>query len=131
MSEPLRHRLRDNSVVKGTAAGAGKGTFSDSETLHKVTCPANKRLLIHPGCVNRDVNTTLVIGIYNSDDELIGWYQSLGAASGITQFPYNSTSGPIAPPPFPLKNGDYISFTFGANMNALASIGFQIEEYDL
>lgn len=117
-------KIVPNYVVKGTAAGAGKGNFSTAETEHRITVPTGKKWLLWDVTVYRDVNATLVVYINNSSDETIIYLGASGAGTGFTSLRQ------VAYPSFPtiMKAGDYVRVVFGANQAAIASIAAVVTE---
>ena len=124
--------LKDNYVVKGTAAGAGKGNFSESEQQHKITVPAGKRWLLWGGHVKRDANATMGIQINNSSDQMIHYLHYRAAAAETVGYGggFHGTANAQGTIPVPMKAGDYLQFDFGANQAATASISAIVTEVD-
>jgi len=126
-------KLLDKIVVKGTAAGGGKGNFSEDETEHRITVPAGKRWLLFSAFALIDANATLSVKVYNSSDQCIATIGASGATTGMLSFPDAGADGELRSGvyPLPLKAGDYIATVFGANQAATAYVGAVILEIDV
>jgi hypothetical protein len=78
------------------------------------TVPAGHRWLVYGGRAERDVNCTLDIEFYNSDDKLI--YAFAQITSGGTTISwgvvYTATTHKLSEP-VPLDAADYVKYTWG------------------
>lgn len=116
----------DAKVTKGTAAGAGKGNFSESETEHRITVPDGLRWMLFYAGGKPDVNATLVIELFDDDDDIRGVLLISTAGVTLKTGPETAASAatedflPVNSFPLPLPGNWYLKFTFGANQGATA-----------
>lgn len=115
--------VHDEYALKATAAGAGKGGFSENEQEHKMTVPTGKMWLLLYGSVLIDVNAAINCKIMRSDDLDIALVLTEGASTGMKYFPEIPAAAAIPRPyAFILKAGDYLHFDYGANQDATAFV---------
>lgn len=115
----------DNYVIGGAS-------FSDSQQLHKVTCPANKRWFVLGGQTYRDVAATLKVTIKDSSNQELIQFAEDGAGAIEYTWP-NSEVVPAAQPStglikWVMDAGDYVEFAFDVNQTAAARLSCVVLE---
>jgi hypothetical protein len=115
--------IDDNYVLGGA-------NFSNSTTDHRITVPKDERWIPNICTVNRDVESTLFVKIYNKDDINIGMYGYDVAATGQIFLPEIVAQGSCNignnNDKLIMKEGDYFKFQFGVAQTGSAFIALRI-----